>query len=395
MVRAPERWPKRPLDSLSRSPNTSATTGAASCSGLASATAAQSARAAWMLCSSQAALPPSPNSSVSRRRSPATQAAGGRRRPNQRRLRSSCRSRASQRPCCSRLPSIARGAVSAGARPGWSGSTSPSTSRSMAQLRLWVLLLPPSPPRSVPSRPQRKPARCSSAVIAPASSGSMPWALSRGAQPSSCSRALAVSRWPPSCSRANSPWLMPASLCWLRSVRRQGRATPVASLSPNTAPTSGAKASTWGVITRMSRGSRLGSAASSCRMRSRTTCSCRSRPGQAWNSRELSPGCHCRAAAALAWSLRPLASRCCSCSSSVGSRPWPRAAAAASKNRSPSRHWPSWCSPLPSSSCWNSAPNRPKRASSPGTSSSQSAPRGSLRPAPSRRCQRSRQGVSR
>ena len=383
IVSAPERWPKRPLPSLNRSASTSATTGASSSSGLAPATAFQSASTDCRLCSSQARSPPSPNRAASCSLRPPTQSATLRACPSQARLWRSCRSSASQRPCCSRLPAIVSGAVSAGASPGVSGSTRPSTSRSIAQLRLWR----GSPPRARPSRPQRKPQRCSSAVISPASLGSMPWWISWGAQPSTASRAVAVSRFPASCNRASRSWLMPATLCWLRSVRRQGSATPVASLSPNTAPTSGAKASTWGVITRMSRGSSSGSVASSCRSRSRTICSWRSRPGQAWNSREWSVGARCRD-----WSVSPVASRSCSCSSSVGARP--RAALAGRKKTSWLCPWAGWVWQLASSSCWNSAPSRPKRASSPGTSSSQSLPRGSPALA-SWRCQRSRQGVSR
>ena len=230
--------------------------------------------------------------------------------------------------------------------------------------------------------------------MAAASSEASAWASSSGAQASNRSRADALNRSPPSCNSSSSPWLMPASLCWLRSVSRQGSVTPVAPLSPNTAPTSGANASTWGVITRMSRGSSSGSAASSCNSRSRTTCSWRSRPGQAWNSREVSPA-GAFSGSPPSPSAAPLASRSCSCSSSEAGRPCSAATRAGAKNRSPSRQSPSWFSPLPSSNCWNSAPSRPKRASSPGTSSNQSLLRGSRLPAASRRCQRSRQGVSR
>ena len=60
--------------------------------------------------------------------------------------------------------------------------------------------------------------------------------------------------------------------------------------SAKVACTSGAKDSTSGHITRMSRGSRVGSSARACRIASRTTSTWRPRPWQAWISRLRSAG---------------------------------------------------------------------------------------------------------
>ena len=72
---------------------------------------------------------------------------------------------------------------------------------------------------------------------------------------------------------------------------------------------------------------------------------------------------------------------------------------AGAANRSPSLHSPSWLSPLPSKSCWNSAPIRPKIASNGGDLINQLRSKGESQFDPSdslrdlHRCQRSVHGV--
>ena len=230
MVRAPLRWPNRPESAARRSSSTAATTGAASSRLQPAAACCQSSMAVSTRGSSQSwplppAWSPSPNRSLSRARRQVFQARQQRGRRSSTSQWRSRVSRCSQRPNSSMLSPLARGAVAAGARPGSQGSTRPSSSRSITQLRLPL----PRPPRSSASRPQWKPPRCSRGCRA-AISAPLSWKCPCSAGLSSrVSRAEAVSRSPASRSSSSKLRLRLASLCWLRSVRRQLRGTPVAS----------------------------------------------------------------------------------------------------------------------------------------------------------------------
>ena len=234
MVRAPLRWPNRPESAARRSSSTAATTGAASSRLQPAAACCQSSMAVSTRGSSQSgplppAWSPSPNRSLSRARRQVFQARQQRGRRSSTSQWRSRVSRCSQRPNSSMLSPLARGAVAVAvavaARPGSQGSTRPSSSRSITQLRLPL----PRPPRSSASRPQWKPPCCSRGCRA-AISTPLSWKCPCSAGLSSrVSRAEAVSRSPASRSSSSKLRLRLASLCWLRSVRRQLRATPVAS----------------------------------------------------------------------------------------------------------------------------------------------------------------------
>ena len=156
---------------------------------------------------------------------------------------------------------------------------------------------------------------------------------SRSVRSSTCE---AVSRWPASSSsRATTP---STGLVWRsersasRTRRSGGRSSSGSSSSssgalspaPNVAWISGANASMSGHITTTSRGSSVGSAASRCRIASRTTSTWRARPWQAWTwmLASVSPGSSGRSSRTAAWTrASSVPDRCstgCSCDAASG-----------------------------------------------------------------------------
>ena len=130
------------------------------------------------------------------------------------------------------------------------------------------------------SSPQRMPLARTHSSICPSLSSSKPKRRRTGSRPARSSTCEAVRRSPASSSRrAATP---STGLVWRseRSARRTRRSdsSPV----PNVAWISGAKVSMSGHMTITSRGSSVGSSASSCRIAARRTSTWRARPWQEW-----------------------------------------------------------------------------------------------------------------